>query len=69
METLGAKRLIKTSQWRPGHVPYPTYPRYATGALQVGKCYVMYSQEAIQYTFSIYIVRVFFLTNEATMSQ
>jgi len=26
MGTLGAK----TSQWRPGHVPYLPYPRYAT---------------------------------------
>ena len=26
MRTLGAK----TSQWRPGHVPYLPYPRYAT---------------------------------------
>ena len=34
MGTLGTKRLIKTSQWhpfewRPGHVPYLPYPRYA----------------------------------------
>ena len=27
MGTLGAK----TSQWRPGHVPYLPYSRYATG--------------------------------------
>jgi hypothetical protein len=26
MGTLGAK----TSQWHPGHVPYLSYPRYAT---------------------------------------
>ena len=29
MGTLGAK----TSQWRPGHVPYLPHPRYATGVV------------------------------------
>jgi hypothetical protein len=29
MGTLGAK----TSQWRPGHVPYLPYPRYVTGSM------------------------------------
>ena len=39
MGTLGAKRLIKNPlsgapfKWRPGHVPYLPYPRYATDAM------------------------------------
>ena len=31
MGTLGAK----TSRWRPGHVPYLPYPRYATTSMCV----------------------------------